>query len=376
MCDRLLKRYGWKVEPEALVLMPGVIPGFNIACPRVRGPRRRHADAAARSTRPSCACPTTWGCRGTAPTSCEGPTAATRSTSMPSSAPSRRAPACSSSATPTIRWAASSRARSCSRMAEICLRHGLVICADEIHGDLIYTGHTHVPIASLDPEIEARTITLMAPSKTFNLAGLKCSLAVIPNQALREKFMASRARHGPDAEHPGLHGHARGLPGRAALAGRAPALPREQPRLPREVRPGQFPGDRDGRARGHLSRLARLPRARASRTTTRSPSSSSRGRVAFNDGATFGPRRSKASCGSTSAARARCWCRASSGWADALAAPPAAAGPSLRGGQPDSSGGGGTLEDPRRPRRALAQASGLPGSSRSASTSSGSASAT
>jgi cystathionine beta-lyase len=78
-------------------------------------------------------------------------------------------------------------------MAEICLRHGLIICADEVHGDLIYTGHSHVPIASLDPEIEARTVTLLAPSKTFNLAGLKTSLAVIPNRALREKFMAARA---------------------------------------------------------------------------------------------------------------------------------------------------------------------------------------
>lgn len=77
-------------------------------------------------------------------------------------------------------------------MAEICLRRGLVICADEIHGDLVYAGHRHVPIASLDPAIEARTITLMSPSKTYNLAGLRASLAVIPNQALREKFTASR----------------------------------------------------------------------------------------------------------------------------------------------------------------------------------------
>ncbi len=79
------------------------------------------------------------------------------------------------------------------RMAEICLRHDLIICADEVHGDLIYHGYRHVPIASLDPEIEARTVTLLAPSKTFNLAGLKSSLAVVPNRALREKFIAARA---------------------------------------------------------------------------------------------------------------------------------------------------------------------------------------
>ena len=77
-------------------------------------------------------------------------------------------------------------------MAEICLRRNLVICADEIHCDLAFDGRRHVPIASLAPEVEARTITLMAPSKTYNLAGLKCSIAVIPDAALRERFVAAR----------------------------------------------------------------------------------------------------------------------------------------------------------------------------------------
>ncbi|PYO23745.1 MAG: hypothetical protein DMD88_02745, partial [Candidatus Rokuibacteriota bacterium] len=66
------------------------------------------------------------------------------------------------------------------RMAELCLSRGIAIVADEIHGDLVFSGHRHVPIASLDPEIAQRTITLMAPSKTWNLAGLKFGLAVIP----------------------------------------------------------------------------------------------------------------------------------------------------------------------------------------------------
>jgi cystathionine beta-lyase len=78
------------------------------------------------------------------------------------------------------------------RLADICLRHGLTIIADEIHCDLVFTGHEHVPIASLSPEVAARTITLMAPSKTFNQAGLKASLAVITDAALRERFMAAR----------------------------------------------------------------------------------------------------------------------------------------------------------------------------------------
>jgi cystathionine beta-lyase len=77
-------------------------------------------------------------------------------------------------------------------MAEICLRHDLVICSDEIHCDLLFPGFRHLPIASLAPEIEARTITLMAPSKTYNIAGLHASVAIIPNPELRQRFIAAQ----------------------------------------------------------------------------------------------------------------------------------------------------------------------------------------
>ena len=70
------------------------------------------------------------------------------------------------------------------KMAEICLRHRLVICSDEIHCDLVYAGFRHIPIAALAPEVAKSTITLMAPSKTYNLAGLRCSFAVIQNPDL------------------------------------------------------------------------------------------------------------------------------------------------------------------------------------------------
>jgi cystathionine beta-lyase len=73
-------------------------------------------------------------------------------------------------------------------MAGICLRHGVVICSDEIHCDLIYSGNRHIPIASLSPETAQNTITLMAPSKTFNIAGLECAIAIIQNPDLRQKF--------------------------------------------------------------------------------------------------------------------------------------------------------------------------------------------
>jgi cystathionine beta-lyase len=79
------------------------------------------------------------------------------------------------------------------RMADICLRRNLVICSDEIHCDLIFGGYRHVPTASLAPEIAERTITLIAPSKTFNIAGLGCALAIIPNPELRKQYQAAHA---------------------------------------------------------------------------------------------------------------------------------------------------------------------------------------
>jgi cystathionine beta-lyase len=73
-------------------------------------------------------------------------------------------------------------------MAEICLCHNVIICSDEIHSDLVFAGHKHIPIASLDPEIADNTITLAAPSKTFNVAGLQASAVIIENEELRNKF--------------------------------------------------------------------------------------------------------------------------------------------------------------------------------------------
>ncbi len=79
-------------------------------------------------------------------------------------------------------------------VAEQCLRRDVVICSDEIHAQLVLEpGRRHVPLATLSPEIAARTITLMAPSKAFNIAGLGCSVAVIPDAGLRARFQRARA---------------------------------------------------------------------------------------------------------------------------------------------------------------------------------------
>jgi len=79
-------------------------------------------------------------------------------------------------------------------LAEVCLSKRIIICSDEIHNQLILdSGRRHVPLATLGPEVAARTITLLAPSKTFNIAGLGCSLAVIPDESLRRRFTHAMA---------------------------------------------------------------------------------------------------------------------------------------------------------------------------------------
>jgi cystathionine beta-lyase len=73
-------------------------------------------------------------------------------------------------------------------LAALCIRHNIIILSDEIHCDLVLPGYTHIPVASLSPEVADRTITCISPSKTFNLAGLSTSSVVISNPELRKKF--------------------------------------------------------------------------------------------------------------------------------------------------------------------------------------------
>lgn len=77
------------------------------------------------------------------------------------------------------------------RMAQICLQRGVAICSDEIHCDLTFKGHKHIPIAALDDEIAQNTITLMSPTKTYNIAGLQCSFGIVQNKELRKKLEQS-----------------------------------------------------------------------------------------------------------------------------------------------------------------------------------------
>lgn len=80
------------------------------------------------------------------------------------------------------------------RLGAFCVRHNLVLCSDEIHCDLILDpALPHIPTALLGDEIARRTVTLMAPSKTYNVPGLGTSLAIIPDPRLRAQFIRASA---------------------------------------------------------------------------------------------------------------------------------------------------------------------------------------
>jgi len=189
--ERLKRLYDWEVYPEALVFLPGVVPGFNLACQALARP----GDGILVQT-PAYP-PILW---------------------APENAQCTRQEAALSQDSEgrfvinlqEFEAAISERTRvfifcnphnpvgrvftvdELQAMAEICRRHNVIICSDEIHCDFVYPGHKHVPIATLDEEVGQRLITLMAPSKTYNIAGLHFAVAIITNEELRERFCASR----------------------------------------------------------------------------------------------------------------------------------------------------------------------------------------
>jgi cystathionine beta-lyase len=188
---RLQQLYGWTVTPEAILFLPGVVTAFNLAAQAFLTP----GDGLLIQTP---VYPPFLGAAGTANATMHG-MELTRGADGRYSVDydlfartitdrTRMFLLCN----PHNPVGRVFREDELARMAELCLRHNLLICSDEIHCDLLFSGYRHIPIAALAPEIAARTITLMAPSKTFNIAGLHCSFAVVPDAELRQRYKAAR----------------------------------------------------------------------------------------------------------------------------------------------------------------------------------------
>lgn len=180
----LESQYQWRVEPEWIVWLPGLVTGLNIACRTVSGevltatpiyppflsaPRLseralKRVDLAQTGD--------AWGWNLAALD--EATTAATELFLL--CHPHNPVGRC---------W----NRQELSALADYANRHDLLVCSDEIHCGLVLDeDKQHIPFASLSPETAQRTLTLMAPSKTFNIPGLGCAFAIIANPGLRRRF--------------------------------------------------------------------------------------------------------------------------------------------------------------------------------------------
>ena len=93
------------------------------------------------------------------------------------------------------------------RVADICAANDVLLVCDEIHSDIVYTGHRHIPILALDEKYSQKCILLNAPGKTFNVAGLKSSYSIIPSEELRKAFNAMQVAMSLDVKNTfGLEG--------------------------------------------------------------------------------------------------------------------------------------------------------------------------
>jgi cystathionine beta-lyase len=190
--ERLARLYGWQVLPEELVFIPGVVTGFNLACQMVSAPQ---AGVLVQTPvyHPILHAPEYTGMllqEAQLVNQDLHYSIDFEAFEAAITAQTRLFILCNPH-NPVGRVYTHNDMAS---LAEICLRKGLLICSDEIHSDLVYPPHRHIPLASLDPQIARKTITLMAPSKTFNLPGLKFSFAIIQNPELRKRYQrAGRA---------------------------------------------------------------------------------------------------------------------------------------------------------------------------------------
>jgi cystathionine beta-lyase len=216
---RMWEKYRWAIEPSWLVWLPGVVPALNVVCQAYGDP----GDEVVTFT----------------PVYPPFLTAPSRSGKTLRTIPLRRERNLYTFDAERLEREVSSRTRilllcnphnpvgrryereEIERLARICVAHDLVICSDEIHCDLILDGGPHVPTATLGPEAAARTITLMAPSKTFNIPGLNCAFAIIENPELRTRFKKAREGRVPGTNVLGytacLAAYRDGEPWRAAL---------------------------------------------------------------------------------------------------------------------------------------------------------------
>ena len=192
ICARMKRLYDWNVTPDQLVYLPGVVPGFNLAC-KIAGAPGDAVLMHAPCYGPITKAPLNQGRRATYATlrseiTADGYAYHAHDQNAFDAAvdPDTRLFLLCNPHNPTGRAFTHAEL---TEIGESCIAHDMLICSDEIHAELVLSGSTHIPIATLSPEIAARTITLISPSKAFNIPGLGFAVAVIQNPALRAQYM-------------------------------------------------------------------------------------------------------------------------------------------------------------------------------------------
>lgn len=200
--DHLARTYRWQVDPSWLVWLPGLVTGLAVSCRAFAAPGEGVLTSVPIYP-PFLACPAASGRRlQTAPLVRSGGRWQFDWDAFEAAidAKTRLFLFCSPHNPCGRLWTEPELAK----LADICARHDLVICSDEIHNQLLLDARPHLPTATLAPEVAARTVTLMAPSKTYNVAGLGCSFAVICEPGLRRRFENAAAMIVPHVNALGL----------------------------------------------------------------------------------------------------------------------------------------------------------------------------
>ena len=187
VCTMLTTKYGWQVQPEWLIWLPGLVSGLNIACRAIGG----QGDAVMTMVPiypPFLTAPKHFNRQLIrVPLLDDGKRWVIDFELLEKSITTKtRLLLLCSPHNPVGRVF---DREELAELVSICEKYDIIICSDEIHCDLILdTDKKHIPTATISPAAEARTITLMAPSKTFNVPGLGCSFAIISDTDLRQKF--------------------------------------------------------------------------------------------------------------------------------------------------------------------------------------------
>jgi cystathionine beta-lyase len=198
--EYLQREYAWNVEPEWLVWLPGLVTGINVACRAVEG----SVLTATPIYPPFLSAPRLSGRElvRVALKLSDGQWRWDFAAMEAALAPDTRLLLLCHPHNPVGRaW----HENELAELADFCERHDLFVCSDEIHCDLVLDeGRRHTPFAMVDASLAKRCITLMAPSKTYNIPGLGCAFAVISDTALRHRFTAVMSGIVPDVNVLGL----------------------------------------------------------------------------------------------------------------------------------------------------------------------------